>query len=66
MTIVGKVGMLLAIGWLAALSCPQARAASVEELLAEINKLPPKERQGRLEEGAKKEGVLSVYSNQGL
>ena len=66
MRMVGTVGMLLAIGWLAVIPSPHARAASVEERLAEINKLPPKERQGRLEEGAKKEGAVTVYSNQGL
>lgn len=42
------------------------RAATVEEVLAGINKLPAKERQRRLEEGAKKEGNLVVYSNQGV
>jgi hypothetical protein len=45
---------------------PPARAATVEEVLAGINKLPAKERQRRLEEGAKKEGNLVVYSNQGV
>jgi hypothetical protein len=39
---------------------PPARAATVEEVLAGINKLPAKERQRRLEEGAKKEGNLVV------
>lgn len=58
--------MLLAAGWLAAIFSPAARAASVEELLAGINKLPAKERQRRLEEGAKKEGNLTVYSNSGM
>jgi iron(III) transport system substrate-binding protein len=43
-----------------------SRAATVEEVLAGINKLPPKERQRRLEEGAKKEGGVVVYSNQGI
>jgi iron(III) transport system substrate-binding protein len=42
------------------------RAATVEEVLAAANKMPPKERQRRLEEGAKKEGNLVVYSNQGV
>ncbi|MGH7844001.1 MAG: ABC transporter substrate-binding protein [Candidatus Binatia bacterium] len=41
-------------------------AATAEEVLAQINKLPASERQKRLEEGAKKEGTLVVYSNQGL
>jgi len=43
-----------------------AQAATAEEILAAINKLPANERQRRLEEGAKKEGNLVVYSNQGL
>jgi iron(III) transport system substrate-binding protein len=43
-----------------------AESATVEEVLAGINKLPSGERQKRLEEGAKKEGSLMVYSNQGL
>ena len=37
------------------------QAASVEELLAQINKLPPEQRQKRLEEGARKEGVFKFY-----
>lgn len=43
-----------------------AQAATAEEILAAINKLPANERQRRLEDGAKKEGNLVVYSNQGL
>src|ERR1043166_4806238 len=39
-----------------------AQAASVETLLTEINKLPPAERQKRLEEGARREGSLVHYS----
>lgn len=38
-----------------------ADASSVEETLAEINKLPPAERQKRLEEGAKREGAFKYY-----
>jgi iron(III) transport system substrate-binding protein len=41
-------------------------AATVEESLAALNKLPAKERQRRLEEGARKEGSLVVYSNHGV
>ena len=41
-------------------------AATVEEVLAGVNRMPAKERQRRLEEGAKKEGNLIVYSNQGV
>lgn len=61
----GSLG-LLAAGMTAALLSSPAFAASVEELLAEINKLPASDRQKRLEDGAKKEGALTVYSNQGL
>jgi iron(III) transport system substrate-binding protein len=48
------------------LNISPAQAATAEEILAAINKLPANERQRRLEEGAKKEGNLVVYSNQGL
>jgi iron(III) transport system substrate-binding protein len=58
--------LFLALGWPAVVPSLPARAASVEELLAGINKLPANERQRRLEEGAKKEGSVTVYSNQGL
>lgn len=37
-------------------------SASVEGLLAEINKLPTSQRQARLEEGARREGALVYYS----
>ncbi len=39
-----------------------AQAASVEALLAEINKLPAAARQKRLEEGARREGAFTYYS----
>jgi iron(III) transport system substrate-binding protein len=58
--------VILTTACLIALSFSPAFAASAEDLLAEINKLPASERQKRLEEGAKKEGTLTVYSNQGL
>lgn len=48
------------------LNISPAQAATAEEILTAINKLPANERQRRLEEGAKKEGNLVVYSNQGL
>ncbi len=50
----------------AVLTAPSAQAATADEVLAGVNKLPGKERQRRLEEGAKKEGELIVYSNQGV
>lgn len=37
-------------------------SASVEPLLAEINKLPAAQRQARLEEGARREGAFVYYS----
>ena len=66
MRIARTLGMLLAVGWLATASPPLAPAANIEKLLAEINKLPAKDRQQRLEKGAKKEGKLIVYSNTGI
>ena len=39
-----------------------AVAATVESLYAEINKLPPAQRQARLEEGARREGAFVYYS----
>lgn len=39
-----------------------AQGASIEALFAEINKLPPSERQKRLEDGARREGALLYYS----
>lgn len=66
MRIARTLNILLAIGWLATAFSPPALAATVEELLAKINKLPAADRQKRLEEGAKKEGKLTVFSNQGI
>jgi len=60
------IRLLLAAAWLLAGFCVAAQAATVEESLAAINKLPAKERQRRLEEGARKEGNLVFYSNQGI
>ena len=42
-----------------------AEGASVEALLAEINKLPPAARQKRLEDGARQEGAFVYYSISG-
>ena len=52
--------------WLAASPPASPQAASVDESLAAINKVSAQERQNRLIEGAKKEGTLVVYSNQGV
>jgi iron(III) transport system substrate-binding protein len=57
---------LLTIAWVVAGFAPHASAAAVEDVLAGISKLPANERQKRLQEGAKKEGAVTVYSNQGL
>ncbi len=46
------------------LVCPlfsSAHAASIEALYSEINKLPPPQRQKRLEDGARKEGGFKFY-----
>lgn len=39
-----------------------AQSPSVETLYADINKLPPAQRQARLEEGARREGAFTYYS----
>jgi iron(III) transport system substrate-binding protein len=61
-TIVATIAVL----WLGSTVVSSAEKSNVEETLAAINKLPAKDRQRRLEEGAKKEGSLVVYSNHGL
>lgn len=60
---IAVVSLLIAFqaGW-----CPPAWAAAVEKVLAEINQLPADQRQKRLEDGARKEGRLSWYSNANL
>jgi iron(III) transport system substrate-binding protein len=60
------IGIAIAAGWVMPAFHSSSQAATVDELFASINKLPAQERQRRLEEGAKKEGNLVVYSNQGL
>ncbi|MGH7927625.1 MAG: hypothetical protein ACREQV_07510, partial [Candidatus Binatia bacterium] len=66
MKIGNMIGIVIAAGWLMPAFHSLSQAATVDELFASINKLAPQERQRRLEEGAKKEGNLVVYSNQGL
>jgi len=66
MKITRMIVVIIAAGWFGAALISVAEGASVDGLLAGINKLPAKERQRRLEEGAKKDGKLVVYSNQGL
>ena len=56
MRIARTLNIFLAIGWLTTAFSPLGSAATVEELLAKISKLPAADRQKRLEEGAKKEG----------
>ncbi|HEX2930510.1 MAG TPA: extracellular solute-binding protein [Candidatus Binatia bacterium] len=51
----------VAVGFLCSLFSV-AHAASVEALYNEINKLPPSQRQKRLEDGARKEGSFKYYS----
>ncbi len=53
---------ILAVLVLLYASVSVVEAASVEALLAEINKLPPQQRQSRLEEGARREGAFLYYS----
>lgn len=66
MTITRAFNLFLAAAWLGIGFSTLAHTATVDEILAGINKLPSSERQKRLEAGAKKEGKLVVYSNQGL
>lgn len=47
-------------------SYPFSAAKTVEELLTEVNKLTPAERQKRLEEGARREGAVKFYSNENI
>jgi len=60
--IVATITMMGVSGWCVS----DGRGATVEETLSAINKLPAKERQRRLEEGARKEGNLVIYSNHGV
>ena len=53
--------LLLALSFVGALSSV-GESASVQTLLAELNKLPPAQRQARLEDGAKREGAFVYYS----
>ncbi|MBI4528990.1 MAG: ABC transporter substrate-binding protein [Deltaproteobacteria bacterium] len=57
-----KLLVYLALG----LNAASVLAASVEERLAEINRLAPGERQKRLEEGAKRDAGLKFYSNENI
>src|SRR5918996_3117700 len=66
MKIISTFSMLLVAAWLVTGVSSSAQSATVEEVLAGVNKLAGNERQKRLEEGAKKEGNLTVYSNTGL
>jgi iron(III) transport system substrate-binding protein len=68
MTIRRQGCFLAALALLAACAADAHAAAvrSVEQTLADLNKLPPAERQKRLEEGAKKEGAVQFYSNENL
>jgi iron(III) transport system substrate-binding protein len=61
-----SLGCTLASASIAIIFAVSAPAATIDEVFAGINKLPAKERQRRIEEGAKKEGSLVVYSNHGL
>jgi iron(III) transport system substrate-binding protein len=58
--------LVVLTAWLSSGLVSSSHAASVDETLAAINKLPARERQKRLEDGARKEGNLVLYSNQGI
>jgi iron(III) transport system substrate-binding protein len=49
-----------------AFSSSFALGKTVEELLADINRLTPAERQKRLEEGARREAAVKFYSNENI
>ena len=55
-----RLTVSLAILFVCGSEC-SAQAATVEALLAEINKLPAAQRQKRLEEGARREGSFKFY-----
>ena len=61
-----RVTSLLLVGFIAVNSYATALGKTVEELLAEINKRTPAERQSRLEEGARREGAVMFYSNENI
>jgi len=53
----GGTSLLVALTFLFLFSTAESSLANpAEQILAEVNKLPPAERQKRLEEGARKEG----------
>ena len=59
--------MLFGWAFISLLPLPSSsRGKTVEEILTEINKLPPSERQKRLEEGARKERSLKFASNESV
>jgi len=66
MNLLKMLGALTVATFVVAIFAFPVESASVEEVLRGVNKLPAKERQRRLEEGAKKEGSVVVYSNQGV
>lgn len=55
---------VISLTWFCSPSSAQGRKA--EEILSEINKLSPAERQKRLEGGARREGQMKFYSNENL
>ena len=62
-----KVHLLFALTFITLIPLPSVSLGkTVEEVLAEINKLAPSERQKKLEDGARKEGSLKFASNESL
>jgi len=61
----GRTFLLVALAFFFLFSTAEfALASPAEQILAEINKLAPAERQKRLEEGARKEGAIKFASNE--
>ena len=54
------IALILSLIW------PLTALAAAEDFFESLNKLPPKERERRLVEGAKKEGEVMLYSSSGL
>ena len=61
MTCIKHIAIALPLVFVLCIVSSAAQSASVEALLAEINKLPPQQRQKRLEDGARREGKFKFY-----
>jgi iron(III) transport system substrate-binding protein len=63
----GRTSLLVVRAFLFLFATAESSLANpAEQILAEVNKLAPAERQKRLEEGARKEGVIKFASNESV